>query len=119
MDFEACNKSLSEELEALAKGKAVISEKTGDAVYRDNRSVLSSRGGLAVEVTKSENSIGLAQLASRTDSAIHAESPNGGDLFAKVRGLISDMITRSEQKASADDTHNAISQGVQDEDQVD
>ena len=37
------NKSLSEELEALAKAKAVISEKTGDAEYRDNRSVLSSR----------------------------------------------------------------------------
>ena len=28
------NKSLSEELEALAKAKAVISEKTGDAEYR-------------------------------------------------------------------------------------
>ena len=112
VDFEACNKSLSEELEALAKGKAVISEKTGDAEYRDNRSVLSSRGGLAKELTKSENSIGLAQLASRIDSAIHAEISNGDDLFAKVKGLISDMITRSEQKASADDTHNAISQGV-------
>ena len=37
------NKNLSEELEALAKAKAVISEKTGDAEYRDNRSVLSSR----------------------------------------------------------------------------
>ena len=35
------NKSLSEELEALAKAKAVISEKTGDAEFRDNRSVLS------------------------------------------------------------------------------
>ena len=46
------NKSLSEELEALAKAKAVISEKTGDAEYRDNRSVLSSRGGVAGELIK-------------------------------------------------------------------
>ena len=108
VDFEACNKSLSEELEALVKPKAVISEKIGDAEYLDNRSMLSSRGGLAIELTKSENSIGLAQLASRIDSAIHAEISNGDDLFAKVKGLISDMITRSEEKASADDTHNAI-----------
>ena len=56
------NKSLSEELEALAKAKALISEKTGDAEYRDNRSVLSSRGGLARTLPKSENSIELAQL---------------------------------------------------------
>ena len=40
------NKSLSEELEALAKAKAVISEKTDNAEYRDNWSVLSSHGGL-------------------------------------------------------------------------
>ena len=45
-DFDVhTNKSLSEDLEALAKAKAVISEKTDNAEYRDNRSVLSSRGG--------------------------------------------------------------------------
>ena len=55
-DFDVhTNKSLSEELEALAKAKAVISEKTGDAEYRDNRSVLSSPGCVAREFTKSEN----------------------------------------------------------------
>ena len=50
------NKNLSEELEALVKVKIVISEKTGDAEYRDNRSVLSSHGGLASSLPKSENS---------------------------------------------------------------
>ena len=88
------NKSMSEELEALAKAKVVISEKTGDAEYRDNRSMLSSRGGLAAELTKSENLIELAQFASRVDSAIHADISNGDDSFAKVKGLISDMIAR-------------------------
>ena len=49
-DFEVyTNKNLSE-------AKIVISEKTGDAEYRDNRSVLSSRGGLASSLPKSENS---------------------------------------------------------------
>ena len=107
-DFEAYNKSLSEELEALAKAKAVISEKTGDAEYRDNRSVLSSRGGLAIELTKSENSIELAQLASRVDFEIHAETSNGDDPFAKVKGLISDINKRLEEKASADATPKAF-----------
>ena len=102
------NKSLSEELEALAKTKAVISEKTGDAEFRDNRSVLSSRGGLAAELSKSENSIDLAQLASRVDSAIHADISNGDDSVAKVKGLISDMIKRLEEKASVDANHMAF-----------
>ena len=95
-------------VEALAKAKAVISEKTGDAEYRDNWSVLSSRGGLATELSKSENSIELAQLASCIDFAIHAETSNGDDPFAKVKGLISDMIKRLEEKASADATHKAF-----------
>ena len=108
-EFEAyTNKSLSEDLEALAKAKAVISEKTDDAEYRDNRSVLSSRGGLTKELTKSENSIELAQLASRVDFAIRAETSNGNDPFAKVKGLISDMIKRLEEKAFAYATHKAF-----------
>ena len=108
-DFDVhTNKSLSEELEALAKAKVVISEKTGDAEYRDNRSMLSSRGGLATELSKSENSIELAQLASRVDFAIHAETSNGDDPVAKVKGLISDMIKRLEEKAPADANHKAF-----------
>ena len=34
---------------------------------------------------------------------------NDDDPFAKVKGLISDMIARLEEKASADATHNATS----------
>ena len=108
-DFDVhTNKSLSEELEALAKAKDVISEKTGDAEFRDNRSVLPSRGGLAAELSKSENLIELAQLASRVDSAIHADISNGDDSFAKVKGLISDMTKRLEEKASVDANHKAF-----------
>ena len=69
--------------------------------------MLPSHGGLVTELIKSENSIELAKLASRIDSAMHDEISNDDDTPAKVKGLISDMITRSEEKASADDTHNA------------
>ena len=89
------NKNLSEELEALVKAKIVIPEKTGNAEYRDNRSVLSSHGGLVREVITSENSIALVQIASRIDSAMHDEISNDYDPLEKVKGLISDMITRS------------------------
>ena len=99
VEFKAYTKSLSEELEALAKAKAVISEKTDDAEYQDNRSGLSSCGGLASSLTKSEHSIELVQLASHVVFAMHAETSNDDDLFAKVKGLISDMIARLEEKA--------------------
>ena len=82
--------------------------RTEAAEYRDNRTMLSSSGGLAIELTKSENSIGLTQLASRVDFAMHAETSNGDDLFAKVKGWIIDMITRLEEKASVDAAHKAF-----------
>ena len=188
-DFKNPAKSLSEELEVLAKAKDVISEKTDNSEYRDSWSVLSSHGGLAGELIKSEHSIELAQLTSHVASAMHApkgeaeesEPPyrttrsgdivmvidgetfcvseedlpkvyheeddgqvlpteqvhegmqrelqlmkdlevserilrtdvpsgkkiysNGDDSSAKVKGLISDMIARLEEKASADATH--------------
>ena len=80
-DYEATNNSLSEELEAFAKAKAVISEKTDDAGYRDNQSVLSSRGCVARKFTKSEHSIELVQLASHVVFAMHAETSDDDDLF--------------------------------------
>ena len=39
---------------------------------------------------------------------MRAESSNGDDPFAKVKGLISEMISRLEDKASADATHKAF-----------
>ena len=44
----------------------------------------------------------MTQLASRVVPTMHAETSDGDDSFAKVKGLISDMITRLEKKASED-----------------
>ena len=46
------------------------------------------------------NSIELAQLASRVVSAMRAESSNGDDPFAKVKGLISDDLEAGRQGVS-------------------
>ena len=40
---------------------------------------------------------------------MHGEISNDDDPFAKVKGLISDMSTRLEEKASTDATHKATS----------
>ena len=50
----------------------------------------------------------MVQLTSRVASAMHDEISNGDDPFAKVKGLISDMIARLEEKASEDATHSAF-----------
>ena len=83
----------------------MISEKTdGSELFsRENRSMLSSHGSLVSSLSKIEHSIGLTQLASRVDFAMHAETSNGDDPFAKVKGL-----TRLEEKASEDATHKAF-----------
>ena len=103
VEFETATNGRSEELDAHAKARAVISQKTGGAesfsygltqtsFLQLSRSVPSSRGGLAKfgavrkirELAKSEHSLELAQLASRVASAMHAETSTGDEIHATV-----------------------------------
>ena len=59
------------------------------------------------QVPRSDAGYELSQLASRVTSAMHAESSNGDDPFAKVKSLINEMIARLEEEASAVATHKA------------
>ena len=96
VEFETATNGRSEELDAYAKARAVISQKTSGAEFFSygptqtsfpqlSRSMLSSRRGLAKfgavretrELAKSEHSLELAQLASRVASAMHAETFTG------------------------------------------
>merc|ERR1711862_498041 len=58
------------------------------------------------DLARKNSSPTLAQLASRMSSAVHSAS--GDDQFAKVKGLIADMLARLESEASADATENAF-----------
>ena len=49
--------------------------------------MLPSHGGLVRELIKSENSIELAQLASRIDSAMHDEISNDDDTSREGQGF--------------------------------
>ena len=57
------------------------------------------------QVPRSGAGYELSQLASRVTYAMHAESSNGVEPFAKVKSLIREMIARLEGEASAGATH--------------
>jgi len=125
-DFEAEQKSRAEELKALAEAKKVIEETSSGAesqsyglgqvsLFQTARSALSSSADLArfesvrfvQELAQKQNSTTLAQLALRMASAVRAGTSTGEDPFAKVKGLISEMISKLEDEAAADAEHKA------------
>jgi len=118
--FEAEVKSRNEELKALAEAKKVLKETTSGA-GEQSYAFLQLGSGIASGVdlahfeavrfvqglAQKQNSKSLAQLAVRMASAIRAGQSAGDDPFAKVKGLISDMIAKLEDEAAADADHKA------------
>jgi len=116
--FESETKSRGEELEVLAKAKQIITESVEGASlsqvsFVQVSSRLSSSMDLkSLEVVRlvrdlghKERSSDLVQLAAKMASAMR--NAGGADPFAKVRSLISDMITKLEGAAEADATKKA------------
>jgi hypothetical protein len=119
-DFEAAATSKSEELKALASAKSAISENTGSATTLtyglDQVSLLQTEqkdvSNFAVvrfvrKMARKQGSTQLAQLANRIASTIRFNNRIGQDPFAKVKGLISDLITSLESAAETDASHKA------------
>merc|ERR1719486_154221 len=119
-DFQAETKSRGEELKALATAKKVLQEAVGGAAAQTysffqvvSHSSLSTGADLANfeavrfvrDLARKENSVELAQLASRMASAVRFAASGGADPFAKVKGLITDMIARLEEDAKSDASH--------------
>merc|ERR1711953_1525418 len=113
-DYEAETKSRGEELTAIATAKKTIQETTAGAAdlsYGFSQVSLLQRsqsGGLQVvrffrELAQRKHFPALAQLSMRMDAAIRTSD----DPFAKVKGLIQDMIERLEKEAEADATEKA------------
>merc|ERR1719331_3422820 len=116
-DFEAETKSRGEELKALATAKKVIVEATSGAQEQSYSFVqmsMSSGADLANfeavrlvrDLAQKHRSTALAQLASRMMTVMR--SGHGADIFAKVKGLISDMIEKLLAEAEADATEKAF-----------
>merc|ERR1719359_2433788 len=125
-EFQSATKSRGEELNALATAKKVIKESTGGAAGQSyglnqvsflqvDRTHVSSGADLAKlevvrfirDLARKSKSPALAQLASRMSSAMRLGAAAGDDPFAKVKNLITDMISTLESEAEADASHKA------------
>jgi len=118
-DHEATVKARNEELKAIATAKKILEDTTSGAASQTysllqvNR--LQSRTDLAglevvqlvKQLAKKHHSSALAQLASRMTAAIRFGSLGGDDPFAKVKGLIENMIAKLEAEAKAEATEKA------------
>jgi predicted nucleic acid-binding Zn-ribbon protein len=119
-DFEAETKSRGEELAAMAEAKKILVEATGGAaklsygLSQVSFLQLTSGSGEEIKVVRFVRALGkkhkstqLMQLAARIASAVRFGAGSGADPFAKVKGLIADMITKLEEEGEADATHEA------------
>jgi len=118
-DYEAEVKAREDELKALASAKKILKESTEAFVQQsysllqisNKKSGLQGRDSHAVKFVRDiaikQNSKSLAQLAQRMQSAFRFGAVAGEDPFAKVKGLITDMIAKLEQAAEDDATQKS------------
>merc|ERR1719162_1311465 len=116
--YEAEVKSRDEELKALAAAKKAIAVNTGAAnsleydlaqtsFLQVSSNAVESASRFVWRLAQKQSSPALAQLASRISTAVKSSARSGQDPFAKIKGLISDMISRLESEADADASHKA------------
>lgn len=124
-EFELATKSRAEELNALATAKRDITDSSGGAAkqaYGLNQVSLLQLGRAQIasesdvsksvrlirDIAQKTHSTELAQLASRMSSAVRlGEAVAGGDPFAKVKELLSDMMSALEDEAANEASHKA------------
>merc|ERR1719265_1413200 len=110
-DFEAEVTSRGEELKALAMAKKAVVENTAGAggqtySFIQSSMEITTQADLArfeavrliKDLARKQNAPALAQLASRMSSVIRLS--HGSDVFAKIKGMVSDMIAKLEQEAA-------------------
>jgi hypothetical protein len=112
IDHENSIKAREEELKVIAMAIKIIKEATGALVQTSfvqtqmettMQSVQSKVSKFVRKIAKEQHSTELAQLASRIVAMSRAGAfRNGADPFVKIRGMISDMITKLEDQMGAE-----------------
>merc|ERR1719305_226254 len=115
-DHEATVAARNEELKVIATAEKILKDSTSGAVGQTYSLLqISSRADLAnsevitlvKKLAKDHHSAALAQLASRIGVVVKYGAKDGADPFGKIKGLISDMITKLEKEAEAEATEKA------------
>jgi len=117
-DHQATVAARDEELKVIAEAKKILVGTSSGAVeqtYSLLQMKMSTRADLAgaevvskvKAVAKQQHSAALAQLASRIGAILRYGASAGDDPFVKVRGLISDMISKLEAEAQAEASEKA------------
>jgi len=121
-DHEATVAARTEELKVIATAEKILKDSTGGAVDQSYsllqvaaRSQLQTRADLAnsevvnlvKKLAKEHHSSVLAQLASKLAVVVRYGATSGANPFAKVKGLIGDMIAKLEKEAEAEATEKA------------
>eukprot|EP00747_Dinoflagellata_sp_TGD_P154790 gnl/TRDRNA2_/TRDRNA2_177533_c10_seq2.p1 gnl/TRDRNA2_/TRDRNA2_177533_c10~~gnl/TRDRNA2_/TRDRNA2_177533_c10_seq2.p1 ORF type:complete len:704 (+),score=255.75 gnl/TRDRNA2_/TRDRNA2_177533_c10_seq2:89-2200(+) len=108
-------KSRAEELAVIAEAKKIVQDAVGGAVSQSysllqvevaskeqSRMYLANLEVVAAvkKLAREQHSSALAQLASRVSAVIRYGGSNSEDIFAKIKGLISDMIAKLQKEAA-------------------
>jgi len=115
-DHEATVAAREEELKVIATAKKILQETSSGAVSQSYSFLqLSTRTDLmktevitAVQgLARKSHSAALAQLASKISVVMQYGGAHQADVFAKVKGLINDMIAKLEKEAEDDAAEKA------------
>merc|ERR1719387_2418755 len=121
-DHDVSKQGYAEELKALDTAKKIIQESTflqkGQTsflqVSSSNRMQAATHlkweadvVGVVQKLADAHHSTALAQLASRISTAIRHGTATGDDPFAKIKGLITEMIDKLMKEAEAEASHKA------------
>merc|ERR1719373_430176 len=123
-DHEATVAARTEELKVIATAEKILKESSSGAVEQTysllqveskTYSKLKTRADLAnsevvamvKKLAREQHSAALAQLASRIAVVAKYGARDGADPFSKIKGLISDMISKLEAGAEAEATEKS------------
>merc|ERR1719160_1230634 len=117
-DHEITMKGRKEELAALAKAKKIIQQMTAGATKQSYSLIQTGMHtsadlanmevvNLVKKLAREQHSKALMQLASRLNAVIRYGATSGDDPFAKVKGLITDMIAKLMKEAEAEASEKA------------